>query len=394
VSFLKNIRENFYTQWSWWLLLLTFALTFFLPDRGAAKNLYRVLVALPVLLMLSVPVLKDFFANKSMRWFAAVSVYFSVTLIWSVDFRSIDNHLLRILSVWALAFLLYYLARFSPALFSRIDTVLVIFGAIWVVLLIADWESLWQVNPSFDRWKITRGAFSHHRHVGWMIAVFALLSIQRTFSKCPTRYAWALVSVVFVVVLFLAQARGGLLVFIAGLFTYFLIHSHHFNWRLVTTIVAGLSCIVGGIFILSPDLISSLVARGVAGRFSIWQNWISMWQETDIKMVFGYGLGASTENMIGSFTAKHFHNFYLNTIYYGGVVGFALTLGWFFSLAKFVYKEKALESPWIPVVVGVFVGFMTDGDRLFNYPGAFTFCFILPAFCLSFKDYSVVVEET
>ena len=107
MSFLKNIRENFYTQWSWWLLLLTFALTFFSPDRGAAKNLYRVLVALPVLLMLSVPVLKDFFANKSMRWFAAVSVYFAVTLLWGVDFRVIDNHLLRILSVWALAFLLY-----------------------------------------------------------------------------------------------------------------------------------------------------------------------------------------------------------------------------------------------------------------------------------------------
>ena len=393
MSFVKNIRENFYTQWSWWLLLLTFALTFFSPDRGSAKNLYRVLVALPVLLMLSGPVLKDLFANKPMRWFTVISVYFAATLLWSAEFRMFDNHLLRILSVWALAFMLYYIAKFRPESFAKIDAVLVIFGAIWIVLLIADWNSLWQANPSFDRWQIIRGAFSHHRHVGWMLAVLALLAIQRTFGKCSTRYVWAVLSVSFVIVLLLAQARGGLLVFVTGLFACFVVNYQRLSWRLVTTTVVGLSCIVGGVLILSPELISSLVDRGVAGRFYIWQNWISMWQETDIKMVFGYGLGASTENMVGSFTAKHFHNFYLNTIYYGGVVGFILMLGWFFSLAKLVYKEKALASPWVPVVVGVFAGFMTDGDSLFNYPGAFTFCFILPAFCLSFKDYSVVAEE-
>ena len=384
-ALLRSIREKFYTQWSWWLLLLTFALTFFSPDRGAARNLYRVLVALPVLLMLSGPVLKGFFANMPMRWFAAVSIYFSVTLLWSAEFRVLDNHLLRILSVWAFAFLLYYLAQFRPVLFSQIDTALVILGAIWVVLLIADWNSLWQMNPSFDRWEIKRGAFSHHRHVGWMLAVLALLSVQRTFSECSTRYAWALVSVSFVVVLFLAQARGGLLVFIAGLFAYFYVHCRRLNGRLITKIIVGLSCVIGGLLILTPDLVESLVDRGVAGRFSIWQNWISMWQESDIKMVFGYGLGSSTVNLVGSHPVAHFHNFYLNTIYYGGVVGFTLTLGWFFSLAKFVYKEKALESPWIPVVVGVFAGFMTDGDSMFNYPGAFTFCFILPVFCLSLK---------
>ena len=47
--------------------------------------------------------------------------------------------------------------------------------------------------------------------------------------------------------------------------------------------------------------------------------------------------------------------------------------------------EKTYESPWSPVVVGMFAGFLTDGDKLFNYPGAFVFCFLLPVFCLSFN---------
>jgi O-antigen ligase len=390
---LERIRENFYSQWSWWLLLLTFVLTFFVSDRSDAKNFYRVLVALPVLLMLSGSVLKGFFASNPIRWFTALSAYFAITILWSSEIRTWDNHLLRILAVWGLAFLLYYLARFRPELFLRIDKALVLFGLIWVVLLILDWSSLWQANPTFDRWKITRGAFTHHLQVGWMLAVLSLLSMQRAFNKCSRPYAWAFASVVFFVVLFLAQARGGLLVFIAGLFTYLLVSCHRFNWRLVTIIIAALSCIIGGIFILSPDLFGSLVARGASGRFSIWQNWISMWQETDLKMVFGYGLGASTENQIGNYTAAHFHSFYLNTIYYGGVVGFVLTLGWFFSLAKLVYQEKMLESPWVPVVVGMLAGFLTDGDKLFNYPGAFTLCFLLPVFCLSYKNSSVIAEE-
>ena len=49
---LKMMRENFYHHWSWWLLLMTFALTFFSSDRSEAKNIYRVLVVLPVFLML------------------------------------------------------------------------------------------------------------------------------------------------------------------------------------------------------------------------------------------------------------------------------------------------------------------------------------------------------
>ena len=111
---LNNIRESFYSKWSWWLLLLTFALTFFLPERKDARNLYRLLVVLPVLLMLSGPVLKDFFASRPMRWFAAVSLYFSISLLWGVEPKMFDNYLLRVLSVWGFAFLLYNVAHFRP----------------------------------------------------------------------------------------------------------------------------------------------------------------------------------------------------------------------------------------------------------------------------------------
>ena len=67
------------------------------------------------------------------------------------------------------------------------------------------------------------------------------------------------------------------------------------------------------------------------------------------------------------------------------------------ELEKFSYDNKIVKMFAIATilwgVVGMLVGFLTDGDSLFNYPGAFTFCFLLPVFCLSLKDRSVIVEE-
>ena len=375
------------------MLLLTFAVTFFLPERKDARNLYRVLVALPVLLMLSGPILKGFFASKPMRWFAVVSLYFSITLLWGVEPKLFDNFLLRILSVWAFAFLLYYISSFRPELFVQIDKALVSFGLIWMVLILADWGSIWQESLQFNVELVRRGVFSHHRTVGWMFAALTLLSLQRISIKDTRRYAWIIATAFFFVLLVLTQSRGGLLVFIVGLMTWFLIDLRSLNLRLFVLLAVGSLCVLIGISVLYPELITSLVSRGVAHRFEIWQNWHAVWQTNIVKMIFGYGLGAPAENMIRDrLTAAHFHNFYLNTIFYGGVVGFSLTVGWFSSVVRSIYQKRRFDSPWIPLVAGTLTGFLTDGDKLFNYPGAFVFCFILPVFCLSFSQNYIQVE--
>ena len=77
-----------------------------------------------------------------------------------------------------------------------------------------------------------------------------------------------------------------------------------------------------------PELLHSLGSRGVAGRFDIWQNWCAAWSVDTVKMVFGYGLGSSTNNMVGSYSVAHFHSLYLSTLFYGGVIGSILVVGW------------------------------------------------------------------
>ncbi len=364
------------------MLLLTFALTFFSPDRGVADNLYRLFVALPALVMLSAPIISGLNDIKAVRWFAVLSLYFLLSVSWSGEIESFDNLLLRILSVWGLVLLLYYLSVYRPELFVQIDRVMVGFGLVWLLLIVADWDSLWSARPHFDLTSVSRGVFSHHLQVGWMLAVLSLLSVQRTLRKGSGRLRWSVVTLLFFVTLLFTQARGGLLVFFAGLVACLFVGQRHLDRRLISIVSVGLLCTVGVLYCFYPDMFMSLLKRGASGRFAIWENWYGLWTGGVHKLIFGYGFGASTENVIGNFTAAHFHNFYLNTFFYGGFLG-AIT---FFIWISSVLRSKADCIPWSPVLFGMMVGFLTDGDKLFNYPGAFTLCFILPAFCIVFDN--------
>ena len=181
-----RFRETFYARWSWWLLLLTFALTFFSPDRGAASNLYRLFVALPALLMLSAPIITGLKEIKSVRWFAVLSLYFLVSIFWSGEVESFDNHFLRILSVWGFVLLLYYISLYRPDMFARIDLVMVGFGLVWLLILIADWDSLWKSSPHFrmrgcNLWCFCSSAAGGLDVSGLVITVVAE-DVQKRFS--------------------------------------------------------------------------------------------------------------------------------------------------------------------------------------------------------------------
>ena len=68
-------------------------------------------------------------------------------------------------------------------MFARIDLAMVGFGLVWLVLIIADWDSLWKAELLKNIESISRGVFMHHLQVGWMLAVLSLLSLQRIFLQ-------------------------------------------------------------------------------------------------------------------------------------------------------------------------------------------------------------------
>ena len=121
-----------------------------------------------------------------------------------------------------------------------------------------------------------------------------------------------MITAIYLIALILSQARGGLLVFFVGLIACLFIHSRRLSWRLVLLTGLGGGVAVASAFFIQPEIFNSLVDRGTAYRFDVWQNWFSVWQVSRVKMLFGYGLGATTENVVLHFTAAHFHNFELH----------------------------------------------------------------------------------
>jgi len=379
-----GLREFLKRNLCWWGLLLVFAVTFFWPDRKEATNVSRILLLSPVLLCLSWPVVRGVLKISAFRWFAALSLFFSISMLWGAEASAIDNHLLRILSGWLLVFMLYCVACYRPESFARLDKVLVGFGLVWLVFLLTDWGSVWQTGPRFVIHEVSRGVFNHHLQVGWMLAVLTLLAIQGVFRSktLAAKTCMVTTSIVFFALLLLAQARGGLLVFFSGLLVWLFIYLRGGRWFGAAGLLAMLAGVGIAIRLFLPELYQSLIARGSAGRFHIWQNWFEIWQVSPAKVFLGYGLNSSPENSLGHFVAAHYHNFYLNTLFYGGLVGLALMFGWLFSSLRACFKSRQYTSPWFTVVIGMLAGFLTDGDKLFNYPGAMTFCFLLPMFCL------------
>lgn len=378
------MREFYHVKISMVSFILTVLITYLVPDRKSAVNTYIILVVIPVITMLSWDFVKGIITNTSMRWFAILSLYCLTSMLWGPSADQIDNHLLRILGLWAFLFLLYGLARYHPDFFVGLDKVMIGCGAIWVLTLLINWESLWQSGgPEFDLSQIPYGVFTHHVQIGWMLAALSLLSLQRATRHAEAYFYWLGCGLFFFAVLICSQARGGYLVFGAGLVAWVFMGSHLKKWKYLLTAVVALSGILLVVFMAVPGMFRSIWLRGSASRYEIWANWYDLWTSNACKAFFGYGLNHPTENFFGKHVIAHFHNFYLNSLFYVGIVGLVLIGGWIVCAIRTYADGKSICPQWYPVVIGMLAGFMTDGDKIFNYPGAFVFCFILPVFCLS-----------
>ena len=380
------VRDFYYTKVSWLLFLLVIMVTLLVPSRKLSANIYKFFVVVPVIAMLSTEMIKSMFENMSVRWLALLSLYFMLSMVWGPSIDQVDNHFVRILGVWAFLFLVHGIARYHPEFFLRVDEVMVGFGVVWTVILLINWESLWQPGgPEFDLLKIPYGVFTHHVQIGWMLAALCLLALQRALRQAGACFCWLGCGLFFFVVLICTQARGGYLVFGAGLLAWALMGDRLKKWPYVLSVFVALSGAVLVVFKAVPGMFSSILLRGSAGRFEIWRNWYDLWSSDILKAIFGFGLNHPTENVFSKHVAAHFHSFYLNSLFYVGIVGFVLVGGWIVCSLRTYAAGQSLSPQWYPVVIGMLVGFLTDGDKLFNYPGAFVFCFVLPVFCLSIR---------
>ena len=117
--------------------------------------------------------------------------------------------------------------------------------------------------------------------------------------------------------------------------------------------------------------------RGTSLRPAIW---VDGWQRIrdNGAWVFGNGAGASTALEVGNLAIRHYHDIFLSTLFYGGLVGVALLCGMLATILIDGLRVPATQ-PWLAAFcVGVGC-LLTNGDRLVIHPHPVWLYFWLPA---------------
>jgi len=133
--------------------------------------------------------------------------------------------------------------------------------------------------------------------------------------------------------------------------------------------------ICGGFYVVGGDWGPSLISRGEAGRFFIYQNLI---ERMDGRWLTGVGLAASddvvfpkgNENFPKGFTMPHTHSAFVATFFHGGILGLGLMLvliGEAGRQAWRIARRRGDPTGSMLLIFGI-VCLVLDGNRLVSNP--------------------------
>ena len=161
-----------------------------------------------------------------------------------------------------------------------------------------------------------------------------------------------------------AGTRGGLLAIIIGGVYYFFKKKTSLGKKIVIIIlIIGFSVIIiPRLFLLLPDAITRrftlnyLLQNGGAGRSEYWKICLGHISDTPWTMLFGHGKQA-TISLLGIAS----HNYFVDTLYNGGIIGFCLLIIFYISLLNKLEKMRniyaqALLIAYISMSMTVSVG--------------------------------------
>ncbi len=361
------------------MLPVLFAVCFIVPHPKAATNLYRLLIVLPMLLCFRPSDLREIWANVPVRWFLLLSAWMTLTLFWDGASYKDLKLFWRELNVFALFYLFFLIGKYHPEKFDQIDKSFLIFGVLGALLVLYDWDGLTSFQTSWHHTESARGVFHHHAEVGWIMAVLAIISLDKWLGteRLTGRPLAFTACCFFIVITFWVQARGGYVLLAAGLMALLVLNPGR---KTNLVVLAGCAAVIVLTLIFKQELLSiwgKIFARGTAGRMFIWENGFNEIVDTWFGLLFGHGLSVSAENQVGSFTAAHYHNFFINQTFYSGLVGLGLYLGFLLAL---LYKALRFRHLWLwgVVLLAMQVAFIADGDRLWVNPSAMMLCVLMP----------------
>ena len=161
------------------------------------------------------------------------------------------------------------------------------------------------------------GALSY----GFAVALAAYMFLNETRRLASAGYLSAIV--LFIVAIVLTGSRGVYLAMAAAISIGMLLH-YPGNRKLQVTGVAGtlLALFAAAYFFLGPE---ALFSRALSFRPEIWSEFISRTITSNVWV--GVGMTTDSEFQLPELLIQHPHSAFIATFYYGGLIGFGLSLG-------------------------------------------------------------------
>jgi hypothetical protein len=361
------------------LLYGTVAGFFVLPDNVVLNKTYYLLVVPLTLFGLERADYARLWRHATLRWVVGFIAFMTLSAAWTSGEPAEPPRALLSFGVATLTFVLLVSAC----------------GLIWLDKLHAWCASIttlhvcvisiaWYTAHAIAEPLVAIGRLDHPLELASVYASIAAMSLVR-YTQLPSvrRSPYLLTVVACVVAILLTGRRGPLLAFaVVGLLAVAYQRSAHAA-KLILLLLIGCSALL----LFEPALMDQLMERGTSLRPAIW---IDGWQRIreNGAWMLGNGSGASTALEVGNLAVRHYHDIFLATLFYGGLVGVTLLCGMLATILIGGVRVPA-SQPWLAAFcVGVGC-LLTNGDRLVIHPHPVWLYFWLPATVVAIYSSSI-----
>jgi len=350
------------------LLYGTVAAFFLLPTNVAVNKTFYLFVAPLTLLALGATDYARLWHHTTLRWIVAFIAFLTLSAAWTSGEPAEPPRELLSFGVSTTIFVLLICAC-DLAWIDRLHEWCASIATVHVCVISIAWYTNHTITEPLEAF----GRLDHPLELASIYASIAAMSLVRyAQAPSPRRSPYLLTVIACVVAILLTGRRGPLVAFaVVGLLAVAYQRSAHAA-KLILALLIGCSALL----MLEPALIDQLTQRGTSLRPAIW---IEGWQRIrdDGAWIFGNGSGASTALEVNNFAVRHYHDLFLSTMFYGGLVGTALLCG-MLALTLIDGLRVPAAQPWLAAFcVGVGC-LLTNGDRLVIHPHPVWLYFWLP----------------
>ncbi len=362
------IRETLHRHALPGVLFATVAAFFVAPSNIALNRTYYALLAPLTLLALRCTDYQRLLHHGMLRWIGAFIAFMTLSAGWSAPgsepMTTVIQH-----GVATMVFVLLITATER-----RWRDRLPAWCAMLVTLHVLIISIVWYGAHSISEPLLSIGRIDNQLELASVYASMAAMCLAHYFAN-PTRRRLGYVVAVSacVVAIVLTGRRGPLLAFgivaVASLAGYRSVRA-----------IAVVACIAIAIVVslaLEPALIDELTERGASMRPEIWNEAWHHIRDSGAWLV-GNGLGSSTALQVGDMPIRHYHDLFLATLFYGGLVGIVLLCGLLVSVG-IGGLHVAAARPWLAAFWTGCGCMLTNGDRLVIHPHPVWLYFWLPA---------------